>query len=75
MPPEAPGRRTRLKFYLLIGLLFAPVTGMCSMLCFALTDRSYLELPWVQEFTGIDMSAMVIDVAVQNNFHVEFDVS
>ena len=62
MPPEAPARRRRLMFYLLTAMLMAPCTGMCSLLCFALSDGEFLQLPWVQEFTGINVEAYVADL-------------
>jgi hypothetical protein len=55
MPIEAPERRKRMKIYFAIAMAFAPVTGMCALLCFVLSDPDYLHIPWVQDFTGIDM--------------------
>ena len=58
MPPDSDGRRLRLKIYLATAMLGAPVTGCCSLLCFALSSREYLNLPWVQEFTGVDLTVL-----------------
>jgi hypothetical protein len=64
------GRRTRLKFFLLLAMVFAPATGICALLCFTLSDPDFLQLPWVAEFTGIDVTVLAADLV---NTHVIAD--
>lgn len=66
MHAEALGRRSRLKLYLGICMVFAPCTGMSSMLCFALSNPLYLELPWVQKFTGVSLQDEIMQLASEN---------